>query len=92
MFAIVNQSFMTAFTSTWSESHVFLSNSTLNRFIYTAVYEVSIMRLELKFLFSARLVLQVIESSQNHDFDLTCEMDFSIYTHFDAFFKLLKTF
>jgi hypothetical protein len=41
MFAIVNQSFMTAFTSTWSESNVFLSNSTLNRFIYTAVYEVS---------------------------------------------------
>ena len=37
---IVNQAFMTGFTSQWSKGATYLKNSTLNRFIYVAIFEV----------------------------------------------------
>ena len=40
LIGIINQGFMTAFTSQWSKSSSFFEASTLNRFIYTAVFEV----------------------------------------------------
>jgi hypothetical protein len=47
LIAIINQSFLTAFSSQWSKSY-YTNDDTLNRFIYVVVFEVEELFLILK--------------------------------------------
>jgi hypothetical protein len=43
LIGIVNQSFLTAFTSQWSKTSSYIQDLTLNRFIFAIIFEVSFL-------------------------------------------------